>query len=151
MSTEYLQPKSWEELERELERLTDRSVILAGGTDLLPKIRSGKKEPDIYLSLCQLEMLGQLEDSELLTIEGLEKNGEMDAIQKAFIKKSAIQCGFCTSGMVMSAKALLLHNPTPTQEEIKRAIAGNICRCSGYREIKDAIQEAAESEMGGAT
>ena len=51
----------------------------------------------------------------------------------------------------MSAKALLLHNPTPTQEEIKRAIAGNICRCSGYREIKDAIQEAAESEMGGAT
>ena len=94
---------------------------------------------------------GQLEDSELLTIEGLEKNGEMDAIQKAFIKKSAIQCGFCTSGMVMSAKALLLHNPTPTQEEIKRAIAGNICRCSGYREIKDAIQEAAESEMGGAT
>ena len=55
MSTEYLQPKSWEELERELERLTDRSVILAGGTDLLPKIRSGKKEPDIYLSLCQLE------------------------------------------------------------------------------------------------
>ena len=98
-----------------------------------------------------LTVAGQLEDSELLTIEGLEKNGEMDAIQKAFIKKSAIQCGFFTSGMVMSAKALLLHNPTPTQEEIKRAIAGNICRCSGYREIKDAIQEAAESEMGGAT
>ncbi|QBE96796.1 Nicotinate dehydrogenase small FeS subunit [Blautia producta] len=98
-----------------------------------------------------LTVAGQLEGSELLTIEGLEKNGEMDAIQKAFIKKSAIQCGFCTSGMVMSAKALLLHNPTPTQEEIKRAIAGNICRCSGYREIKDAIQEAAESGMGGAT
>lgn len=98
-----------------------------------------------------LTVAGQLEDSELLTIEGLEKNGEMDAIQKAFIKKSAIQCGFSTSGMVMSAKVLLLHNPTPTQEEIKRAIAGNICRCSGYREIKDAIQEAAESEMGGAT
>lgn len=98
-----------------------------------------------------LAVAGQLEDSELLTIEGLEKNGELDAIQKAFIKKSAVQCGFCTSGMVMSAKALLLHNPNPTQEEIKRAIAGNICRCSGYREIKDAIQEAAESEMGGAT
>lgn len=98
-----------------------------------------------------LTVAGQLEDSELLTIEGLEKNGEMDAIQKAFIKKSAIQCGFCTSGMVMSAKALLLHNPNPTQEEIKRAIAGNICRCSGYREIREAIQEAAESGRGGAT
>ena len=86
-----------------------------------------------------LAVAGQLEDSELLTIEGLEKNGELDAIQKAFIKKSAVQCGFCTSGMVMSAKALLLHNPNPTQEEIKRAIAGNICRCSGYREIREAI------------
>lgn len=97
-----------------------------------------------------LTVAGQLEGSELLTIEGLEKNGEMDAIQKAFIKKSAIQCGFCTSGMVMSAKALLLHNPTPTQEEIKRAIAGNICRCSGYREIREAIHEAAASGNGGA-
>ena len=97
-----------------------------------------------------LAVAGQLEDSELLTIEGLEKNGELDAIQKAFIKKSAVQCGFCTSGMVMSAKALLLHNPNPTQEEIKRAIAGNICRCSGYREIREAIHEADASGNGGA-
>ena len=97
-----------------------------------------------------LAVAGQLEDSELLTIEGLEKNGELDAIQKAFIKKSAVQCGFCTSGMVMSAKALLLHNPNPTQEEINRAIAGNICRCSGYREIREAIHEAAASGNGGA-
>ena len=97
-----------------------------------------------------LAVAGQLEDSELLTIEGLEKNGELDAIQKAFIKKSAVQCGFCTSGMVMSAKALLLHHPNPTQEEIKRAIAGNICRCSGYREIREAIHEAAASGNGGA-
>ena len=99
---------------------------------------------------CTVVLTGQLEDSELLTIEGLEKNGELDAIQKAFIKKSAVQCGFCTSGMVMSAKALLLHNPNPTQEEIKRAIAGNICRCSGYREIREAIHEAAASGNGGA-
>ena len=97
-----------------------------------------------------LAVAGQLEDSELLTIEGVEKNGELDAIQKAFIKKSAVQCGFCTSGMVMSAKALLLHNPNPTQEEINRAIAGNICRCSGYREIREAIHEAAASGNGGA-
>lgn len=91
-----------------------------------------------------LTMAGQLDGSELLTIEGLEKNGELDEIQKAFIKKSAVQCGFCTSGMVMSAKALLMENPHPTEEEIKRAIAGNICRCSGYREIKEAIKDAAE-------
>ncbi len=86
-----------------------------------------------------LTTVGQLDGSELITIEGLEKNGEMDAIQKAFIKKSAVQCGFCTSGMVMSIKALLLHNPHPSQEEVKRAIAGNLCRCSGYREIKQAV------------
>ncbi len=96
-----------------------------------------------------LTVAGQLDGGELLTIEGMEKNGEMDQIQKSFIKKSAIQCGFCTSGMVMSAKALLMENPHPTQAEIKRAIAGNICRCSGYQEIKAAIQDAAEATSQG--
>lgn len=95
-----------------------------------------------------LTLVGQIEGCELLTIEGLEQNGELDAIQKAFIKKSAIQCGFCTSGMVMSAKALLMENPKPTDEEIKKAISGNICRCSGYREIKEAIRAAADGEEG---
>jgi len=90
-----------------------------------------------------LTVVGQLEGGELLTIEGLEKNGELDAIQKSFIKKSAIQCGFCTSGMVMSAKALLMSNPHPTDEEIKKAISGNLCRCSGYKEIKESIKDAA--------
>ena len=75
-----------------------------------------------------LTTVGELDNSQLLTIEGLEQNGELDRLQKAFIKKSAVQCGFCTSGMIMSAKALLMENPHPTQEEIKRAIAGNICR-----------------------
>lgn len=93
-----------------------------------------------------LSVAGQLDGGELWTIEGLEQNGELDAIQKAFIKKSATQCGFCTSGMVMSIKALLLKNPTPTPEEVKLAIAGNICRCTGYREIKNAAQEAAHAE-----
>ena len=91
-----------------------------------------------------LTMAGQLEGGELWTIEGLEQNGELDAIQKAFIKKSAIQCGFCTSGMVMSIKALLLHNPHPTQDEVKMAIAGNICRCTGYQEVKAAAAELSE-------
>jgi aerobic-type carbon monoxide dehydrogenase small subunit (CoxS/CutS family) len=93
-----------------------------------------------------LTLTGQLDGGELLTIEGLEQNGELDEIQKAFIKKSAIQCGFCTSGMVMSAKALLMENPHPSKEEIKKAISGNICRCAGYREIKEAIQLVAERE-----
>ena len=91
-----------------------------------------------------LTMAGQLEGGELWTIEGLEQNGELDALQKAFIKKSAIQCGFCTSGMVMSIKALLLHNPHPTQDEVKMAIAGNICRCTGYQEVKAAAAELSE-------
>lgn len=92
-----------------------------------------------------LTTAGQLDKGELLTIEGLEKNGELDQIQKSFVKKSAIQCGFCTSGMVMTAKALLMGNPNPSEEEIKKAIAGNICRCTGYKEIKAAIKDAAET------
>lgn len=91
-----------------------------------------------------LAVAGQLQGGRLLTIEGLEKNGEMDEIQKAFIRKSAVQCGFCTSGMIMSAKALLMKNPHPDEDEIKIAIAGNLCRCSGYREIKAAIKSASE-------
>lgn len=91
-----------------------------------------------------LTMAGQLDGRALWTIEGLEQNGELDVIQRAFIHKSAVQCGFCTSGMVMSIKALLLKNPHPTAEEIKLAIAGNICRCTGYREVQAAAQEAAD-------
>lgn len=95
-----------------------------------------------------MTMVGQLDGKELLTIEGLEKNGELDQIQKSFVKKSAIQCGFCTAGMVMSAKALLMENPNPTEEEIRRAIAGNICRCTGYGEIRAAIRDAAAAVRG---
>lgn len=93
-----------------------------------------------------LTLAGELDGKELLTIEGLEQNGELDALQKSFIKNSAVQCGFCTSGMIMSAKALLMKNPNPTDLEIERAIAGNICRCTGYKEIKAAIKEAASGE-----
>ena len=93
-----------------------------------------------------LTLAGQIDGCELLTVEGLEKNGELDSLQKAFIDHSAVQCGFCTAGMLMSAKALLMENPHPSEEEIKRAIAGNICRCSGYREIREAIKSAAEDD-----
>ena len=93
-----------------------------------------------------LTAAGELDGGELITIEGLENNGELDALQKAFMKNSASQCGFCTAGMILSAKALLMKNPHPTDEELKMAMAGNICRCTGYKEIKNAIREA-ESEM----
>lgn len=91
-----------------------------------------------------LTTVGQLQGRTLITIEGLEKNGELDRIQQAFIRNSAIQCGFCSPGMILSAKALLMENPTPTDEEIRLAIAGNICRCAGYQEIRAAIREVAE-------
>ena len=92
-----------------------------------------------------LTMTGQLDGGDLRTVEGLEKDGELDILQKMFIKDSAVQCGFCTAGMLMSGKALLMRNPHPTDEEIRRAIAGNICRCSGYKEIRQAIKDAADA------
>ncbi len=86
---------------------------------------------------------------EVLTIEGLAaKNGELHPIQKAFIQKGAIQCGFCTPGVILSAKALLDRNGSPTEEEIKKAIAGNLCRCTGYVKIIEAIKAAAGQESG---
>lgn len=84
----------------------------------------------------------QLEGKRVLTIEGLSPRGELDALQTAFVEEIAIQCGFCTAGMIMSAKALLMKNPTPTPEEIREALSGNICRCSGYGQIVRAVQRA---------
>ena len=85
----------------------------------------------------------QLEGRHVVTIEGLSETGELDVLQKAFVEEIAIQCGFCTTGMIMSAKALLLKNPTPTQEEIRVALSGNICRCSGDVQIARAVDRAA--------
>jgi carbon-monoxide dehydrogenase small subunit len=79
----------------------------------------------------------------ILTIEGMEQNGVLHPIQQAFIDKGAIQCGFCTPGMVMSAKVLLDEHPSPTEHEIKLGISGNLCRCTGYVKIVDAVREAA--------
>ena len=87
-----------------------------------------------------LILTGQIGGSEVLTIEGLEVDGELDSLQQAFIDHHAIQCGFCTPGMLMSAKALLIHNPHPSREEIKTALEGNLCRCTGYEQIIEAIE-----------
>lgn len=89
----------------------------------------------------------QLEECHVLTIEGLEQNGELSALQKAFVDENAIQCGYCTPGMIMSSEALLLHNPHPTEQDIRLALAGNICRCSGYTQIIKAVKKAAEERV----
>jgi carbon-monoxide dehydrogenase small subunit len=85
-----------------------------------------------------------LNGADVITIEGVSKNGELDEIQQAILDHHALQCGFCTPGIVMSAKALLDANPNPTTEEIQQAIAGNLCRCTGYQQVIDAIADAAE-------
>ena len=82
------------------------------------------------------------EGHEVTTIEGLEKDGVLHPIQKAFVEEGAVQCGFCTPGMVMSTKALLDVNPNPNEEEIRTALSGNLCRCTGYVRIVKAVQTA---------
>ena len=91
-----------------------------------------------------LVLAGQLEGHEVLTVEGLAKNGELDLIQNAFVENNAVHCGFCTPGMIMSAKGLLMKNPDPTDTEIREALSGNICRCSDYRQIVMAVKDAAK-------
>jgi carbon-monoxide dehydrogenase small subunit len=81
---------------------------------------------------------------EVVTIEGLAQDGALDSLQRAFINHNAVQCGFCTPGMIISARALLDRNPQPGETEIRQAIAGNLCRCTGYTRIVEAVQEAAE-------
>jgi len=85
----------------------------------------------------------EADGKDIVTVEGLAKNGVLDPLQETFIKNAALQCGYCTPGMLMSAKALLKRNPNPSEDDIKEAIGGNLCRCTGYKAIIDAIKEAA--------
>ena len=91
-------------------------------------------------------LAGQADGCEIITIEGLAENGELDEIQRSFIKNGAVQCGFCTPGMILSCKALLMKNQNPNDFEIKRAIEGNLCRCTGYNKIVKAIKNVAGNE-----
>ena len=86
-----------------------------------------------------LILAGQVENHEIITIEGISKLDNLSILQKAFVDGGAIQCGFCTPGMILAAQALLNKNPHPTEAEIRRAISGNLCRCTGYQAIVDAI------------
>lgn len=84
----------------------------------------------------------ECEGSEIETIEGLSRDGELHPIQKAFVEHGAIQCGYCTPGMIMSARALLRDNPHPSETEVRAGINGNLCRCTGYARIVEAILAA---------
>ena len=86
-----------------------------------------------------LMMAAKAHNRHILTIEGLAQDGALHPIQEAFVQHGAVQCGFCTPGMILTAKALLDQNPHPTEEEIRNAIAGNSCRCTGYQQIVEAI------------
>jgi carbon-monoxide dehydrogenase small subunit len=87
---------------------------------------------------------------EILTVEGLAKDGQLDALQQAFVDEGGVQCGFCTPGMLISSRALLNRCPDPTEEQIREALVGNLCRCTGYTRIVRAVKTAArvERQMG---
>jgi carbon-monoxide dehydrogenase small subunit len=95
-------------------------------------------------SCCMLA--AEAEGQKIITIEGLARNGELDPLQKAFIRHGALQCGFCTPGFLLSARAFLDKNKRPSEHDIRMAIAGNLCRCTGYDKIVRAIQDVAQQE-----
>jgi carbon-monoxide dehydrogenase small subunit len=100
----------------------------------------------VLLKSCML-LAVQADGASIRTVEGLGSDGELDALQQAFSDYHALQCGYCTPGMLMCATALLERNPRPSEEEIRRAIQGNICRCTGYVNIVRAIQAASGQEV----
>lgn len=95
-----------------------------------------------------LLLIGSCEGRKITTIEGISKHGSLSPVQRAIIQHQAVQCGFCTPGFVMSATALLNENPSPTYEEIRVALSGNLCRCTGYKQIIDAIYEVSLGMKG---
>ena len=92
--------------------------------------------------LACIVLAADVADQEIVTIEGLARGDDLHPVQRAFLEKGAVQCGFCMPGMIMSSTALLRHNPDPSPEEIRRGIDGNICRCAGYLKIIEAIEYA---------
>ena len=91
-----------------------------------------------------LVLAPEADGAAITTVEGLRQNGKLHPLQQAFMEKGAVQCGFCTSGMIMTAKALLDRNKKPTKKEIIKTISSNICRCTGYKKIIEAVEDAAK-------
>ena len=100
------------------------------------------------VSSCMI-LIGEVEGKEVTTIEGLAKDGELDPVQIAFAELAGLQCGFCTPGMIISARALLNRNPNPTRAEIHEGLAGNLCRCTGYEQIIESVVYAMELALKG--
>jgi carbon-monoxide dehydrogenase small subunit len=96
-----------------------------------------------------LYLVVRADSKEVQTVEGLETDEGLHPLQKAFLEKGAVQCGFCTPGMLMAAVSLLDENPSPTEEEVRSAISGNLCRCTGYQHIVDAVMIAAKRRRSG--
>jgi carbon-monoxide dehydrogenase small subunit len=92
-----------------------------------------------------LTLAMEAQGKEILTIEGLSEGGDLHPIQETFVTHGAVQCGFCTPGMIMATKAYLERNPAPSDEDIKKALAGHLCRCTGYVQIIEAVRAAAET------
>jgi aerobic carbon-monoxide dehydrogenase small subunit len=92
-----------------------------------------------------LVLAGQAEDREIVTVEGLAGEGELHPVQEAFVAAGAVQCGFCTPGLIVATHDLLARNPGPSDDEIREALAGNLCRCTGYEKILDAVRMAASA------
>lgn len=104
---------------------------------------------DSVVKLSCLMTAGQLEGKRVVTIEGIAAAGGLHPVQRSFVELGAVQCGFCTPGMVIAAVGFLEVNPAPTREEIRVAMSGNICRCTGYQKIVDAVEDAAAKMRGG--
>jgi carbon-monoxide dehydrogenase small subunit len=96
-----------------------------------------------------LTLAVEVQGKEITTIEGLAPMGKLHPVQRAFVEHGAIQCGFCAPGMILTTKALLEENPSPTEQEVRQAISGNVCRCTGYAKIVEAMLKAAEMVKGG--
>ena len=99
---------------------------------------------DVPVCAC-LVAAGQAQGRSVTTVEGLAKGGELHPVQQAFVECGAVQCGFCTPGLVVSTHDLLERNPSPSDPEIREALAGNLCRCTGYEKILDAVRSAGEA------
>ena len=93
-------------------------------------------------------LAGQADGADIITLEGVSKDGRPDVVQQAFMDAGAVQCGFCIPGMILTAEAFLKKNPNPTRDEVKLAISGNLCRCTGYAKINDAVLLAAARMRG---
>ena len=132
-----------------LEMLRDR-LALTGAKNACEQGECGSCS--VYLDgvlVCScLVLAGQAEGASITTVEGLASDGELDPVQRAFVRCGAVQCGFCTPGLVLAAHDLLCKTPDPDDDEIREALAGNLCRCTGYQKIIDAVRSAAREVAG---